>query len=107
MEHEHEAASKDGSPRDVQVEEVSPSYLRVTIEGITFDIGVERVYMSHAVFGEFRSIDELIEVLTAVRKQAPLEALQMHMHGHDRPHGHETDDAGHDSHEAGHEGHEH
>lgn len=91
--------SKGTEPHEgVEIEEVSPSYLRITIDGVMFDVGVERVYRTHALFAEFSSLDELIEALTVLRRDVPLEALQAHMHGGAEEHDH----GGTEEHEHGH-----
>lgn len=55
-------------PDDVKVEEVSDTVLRVTVGDLTTDVSVERIYRTDVHFGEFRSLDRLIEVLRKISK---------------------------------------
>jgi hypothetical protein len=56
-------------PEGVEIEEVSDSLLRVTIDGDVFDVTVERIYHTHHHFGEFRSLDRLVEMLRRVHQE--------------------------------------
>lgn len=55
---------------DVKVEELSESSLRITIGNLVTEVTVERVYHTHRSFGEFRSLDHLIEFLRKKSQEA-------------------------------------
>jgi len=55
--------------KDVQIDELSDSMLRVTVGGLTADVSVERIYRTDLHFGEFRSLDTLIKVLRKIAEE--------------------------------------
>jgi hypothetical protein len=55
---------------DVKIEELSDSRLRITIGKLVTDVSVERTYHTHRSFGEFRSLDHLIEFLRKKSQEA-------------------------------------
>lgn len=55
---------------DVEIEELSDSMLRIKVGGLVTDVTVERVYHTHRSFGEFRSLDQVIEFLRKKSREA-------------------------------------
>lgn len=55
---------------DVKIEELSDSRLRITVGHLVTDVSVERTYHIHRSFGEFRSLDHLIEFLRKKSQEA-------------------------------------
>ena len=55
---------------DVEIEHLSDSMLRIKVGRLVTDVMVERVYYTHRSFGEFRSLDHLIEFLRKKSEEA-------------------------------------
>ena len=64
---EHCMAIEEGS--DYTVEELDDSRIRLTIDGQPLDVYVEKRFSSHHHFGQFSSLDHLVEAVRSRRAQ--------------------------------------
>jgi hypothetical protein len=69
-------------PGGTEIKRVSANLIEVTIDDVTFEVGVQEIYVTHMLFGEFRSLEVLVERLRALRQEVPATLLEMHHHGH-------------------------
>ena len=60
----------EGGRQGVDVVELSETRLRITINGVANEVEVEKIYRTDRHFGEFRSLDHLIDVLRRLDDQA-------------------------------------